>query len=126
MRGEFPAAAGDHGRRARRPDLAVTGASAGEITLWRRGSNAAAPQALTLDRDGSQLFAGGKFVGRWFEGEGEALFLPDWLNFDQLAALGLRSLVNRLLAQVDRKVSIMIYDAPASIEERGPNLPIPR
>ena len=66
-----------------RPQLAVSGVSDGEITLWRRGSEAAAPQALaalTLDRDGSQLFAGGKFVGRWFEGEGEALFLPDWLR----------------------------------------------
>jgi hypothetical protein len=65
------------------PSLAVSGVSDGEVTLWRRGSDAAEPQALaalTLDRDGSQLLAGGKFVGRWFEIEGEALFLPDWLR----------------------------------------------
>jgi hypothetical protein len=64
------------------PSLAVSGVSDGEVTLWRRGSDAAEPQALalTLDRDGSQLLAGGKFVGRWFETEGEALFLPDWLR----------------------------------------------
>ena len=65
------------------PGLAVSGSSDGEVTLWRRGSDAAAPQALaalTLDLDGSQLFAGGQFVGRWFETWGEALFLPDWLH----------------------------------------------
>jgi hypothetical protein len=65
------------------PTLAVSGRSDGELTLWARASQTAGPQVLarlTLDRDGSQLFAGGAFVGRLFEDEGAALFLPDWLG----------------------------------------------
>jgi hypothetical protein len=40
--------------------------------------------------------------------------------------LGLRGLANTLQREVGRKVSVMIYDLPTSIDERDPNVPIPR
>ena len=48
------------------------------------------------------------------------------LDPDELRALGLTPVVQVLHQRMARRISIMIYDSPASIEQRGVNLSIPR
>ena len=48
------------------------------------------------------------------------------LKDNDLRELGLPDLARKLSQRVNRAVSIMIYDSPSAIEERGSNVPIPR
>ena len=61
-----------------RPELAVSGLSDGELTLWRRGSAAAPPEALatfSADLDGSLWAADRQFLG-WLLADDRALLDP--------------------------------------------------